>query len=303
MYSLSQLKKAFESPERFLWEVNRLYYTRLNTRSHYPSGIDLFEEDWDNLLILDACRYDMFERTHDLPGRLESRTSRASATKEWIHANFDGRELLDTVYVTASPILYRNRDTVDVTFHDVVDVWQESGWDDEYRTVLPQTTTEAARRAASQYPDKRILVHYLQPHFPFVGEVGLEHFDPTRLNFEWMDLTTGQMDVDTETIRRAFDENLELVLPYVEELLDELGGKTVVTSDHGQMLGERGFPVPIPGYGHPPGVYNEALTRVPWLVYENGARRDVVAEASETEQSDVSEDVVSDRLRQLGYVE
>lgn len=31
----------------------------------------VMDEDWDNLLILDACRFDMFENRNILPGQLD----------------------------------------------------------------------------------------------------------------------------------------------------------------------------------------------------------------------------------------
>jgi hypothetical protein len=303
MYSLSQLKKSISEPTRFWWELNRLYHRRLGTRSYNDDGIDFFEADWDNVVVLDACRYDTFETLSDLSGSLSSRISRESATKEWLEANFDGRELHDTVYVSASPILYRNRDTVDVQFHDVINIWKEEGWNETYRTVLPETVTEATCRASERYPNKRLLIHYLQPHFPFLGPTGREEFDLDRLNFQWTDIATGEIETDLDVVRTAYRENLELVLPHVDTLLQELQGKTVVTSDHGQMLGERGFPIPVRGYGHPPGIYNEALTRVPWHEHVDGPRKEIRAGEPVSDRDDVNEAVVSDRLRQLGYVD
>lgn len=199
-------------------------------------------------------------------------------------------------------MLYRNRDKVDVEFYDIIDIWKEEGWDEESRTVLPETVNEVALRAAERYPNKRLLIHYLQPHFPFIGPLGREQFDGDRLNFRWMDMTTGKLGTDPDVVRAAYRENLELVLPYVDTLLHSLQGKTVVTSDHGQMLGERGFPIPVPGYGHPPGIYNDALTRVPWHEYTNGSRKQITAEEPTLEHDDVDDSIVSDRLEHLGYI-
>jgi len=302
VYSLSQLRTAVETPALFLRELNRLYHRRLYSRSYNTGGLDLFDADWDNLLVLDACRFDAFARRHDLPGTLEARTSRAASTREWLHANFAGRDLRDTIYVTASPMLYRNREAVDATFHEVSEVWMERGWNDEFRTVLPETLTAEARAAAESHPEKRLLVHYIQPHYPFIGPTGRELFDLDRLDFRWNDALTGDLDVDPGEIRTAYRENLDVVLPYVEELLTALGGKTVVTSDHGQMLGERCVPVPIRDYGHPPGIYSEGLVRVPWLEYENGPRREITVGEERATGGAADEDVVADRLEQLGYV-
>lgn len=72
--------------------------------------MDVFSEDWDALVVLDARRYDMSERVHNLNGILSARQSKESATTEWLNANFDSRDLTDTVYVTGNPQLERNRE-------------------------------------------------------------------------------------------------------------------------------------------------------------------------------------------------
>jgi hypothetical protein len=84
--------------------------------------------------------------------------------------------------------------------------------------------------------------------------------------------------------------------------MTELQGKTVVTADHGQMIGERSAPLPVTDYGHPPGLYTEQLVKVPWLIYENGPRREITADAAASEDADVSEEAVQDRLADLGYL-
>ncbi|OYR52729.1 hypothetical protein DJ73_10100, partial [Halorubrum sp. Ea1] len=107
------------------------------------------EADWDDLIILDACRYDQFERLHSLPGELEPRISVGSATPEFLERTFAGERRFDTVYVTANP-MYRHVG-LDGVFHAVV---------------------EATRAAREAYPNKRVLTHFMQPHYPFLGETG-----------------------------------------------------------------------------------------------------------------------------------
>lgn len=311
MYSLEGIKRGLAEPHLILAELNRLYYRRLRTWPYNRRGIDIFAADWDSLLILDACRVDLFEERSDLPGRTTTVQSRGSSTTEFLLGNFDGRELLDTVYVTASPMLYRHRDRIDVRFHAVRNVWQDQGWDERYRTVLPETVTDVALEAAEQFPRKRLLVHFLQPHYPFIGPTGQEHFDLDRLDFQWRDVASGDLDVPEGVIRRAYEENFEEVLPSVERLLATLDGKTVVSSDHGQLFGERLFPVPIREYGHPGGLYEAELVEVPWHVFDRGPRREVVAEEPvphdgghdgvDRERDDVA--AARERLRDLGYLE
>jgi len=40
-------------------------------------------------------------------------------------------------------------------------------------------------------------------------------------------------------------------------------GKSVITSDHMNLLGERLFPVPTKGYVHPIGLHKPELLKVP----------------------------------------
>lgn len=316
MYTLNSLKRGLKQPQLLLEEVkqlaarphlllrelNRLYYRRLHTWEYNEEGIDIFEADWDNFLILDACRYDLFESGSDLPGETTTVQSRASSTREFLDANFDGKTLLDTVYVTASPMLSRHRHRVDVEFHEVVNLWQEE-WDEEHRTVLPETVMDAVVEAAEKFPQKRLLVHFTQPHYPFLGPTGREYFDLDGLRFQWNDVAVGDIDISDEVIYRAYAENFEEVLPFVEQLMSELRGKTVVTADHGQMIGERAFPIPVREYGHPTAIYTPELVTVPWHVFDDGPRRDIVAEASTRSRDREDEEAVAqERLEDLGYL-
>jgi hypothetical protein len=310
MYSVEQLRRGLErgasNPSFFGREMNRLYYRRLYRRPYNTDGVDVFGEDWDNLLLLDACRYDLFELRHDLPGSLEARESRGSHTVEFLEANFSDRRLHDTVYVTASPQFYRWRDRIDASFHDVVNVWDEAGWDDEHGTVLPETMREYARDTHEEYPEKRLIVHFMQPHYPFIDAPELTVNN--RLEGDdgediWGELMHGERDVPEEEIWRAYRDNLDRVLPAVRVLLDTLPGRSVVTSDHGNMIGERASPIPIKEWGHPPGVYTESLVTVPWLVYETGERKRITSERPDASEATVEDDTVSERLQQLGYAE
>ena len=83
--------------------MNRTYNQTISSEKYNADGFCIFEEDWDNLIILDACRYDFFEKLNHFQGVLEPRTSRGSKTWEFMRGNFRDRNLLDTVYVTDNP--------------------------------------------------------------------------------------------------------------------------------------------------------------------------------------------------------
>jgi hypothetical protein len=111
MAGLRKLRLAVEDPDLAVRELYRAYHRRLYTRSRNADGIDVFEQDWDNLIVLDACRFDVFAAVADsLPGTLERRTSQAATTPEFVRANFGGRDLHDTVYVTQNTWYLKLRD-------------------------------------------------------------------------------------------------------------------------------------------------------------------------------------------------
>jgi hypothetical protein len=274
MYTLADARRAARTPRLALRELNRLYHTRGRQRQYDHRGVNVFDEDWDNLLLLDGCSHDSFARRHDLPGRLERRRARGSHCREFLRGNVADRRLDNTVYVTATPEFTRCRDDLGGAFHRVVDLWHGDGVDERYRTVLPETVTSSAMRARDRDPDRRLVVQFRQPSPPFVGPTGARELHGEG-GVDWESIARD--DPPDDLLRDAFRENLDIVLPYVEDLLRSLPGRTVVSADHGELVGERSAPVPVREYGHPAGVWSGGLVEVPWLVHDEGPRRDTVA--------------------------
>jgi len=255
----------------------------------------------------------MFEEVNRIEGKFAMKESKASSTTEWLRANVSGRDLRDTVYVTANPQLERNREKWEVDFHEVINVWLDEGWNEDTGTVLADTMTEAAITAHEQYPQKRLVVHYMQPHYPFVPsdtDFDKDHLasiengkdDATGENV-WAQKFTGELDQSRSELWDVYTANLEYVLEHVEDLLAEVPGKTVITSDHGNYVGERASPIPIREYGHPRGLYDKATIDVPWLEINHGERRKIQKEIVSEEDSGIDTDRVTQRLRDLGYRE
>lgn len=302
-----RVRLGLSNPELLARKISQHYnYFRSGT-DYNSDGLDFIAQDWDILVILDACRWDVFEQLNTIEGTLRRVESRSSATPEFLRGNFRGKELLDTVYVTTNPMLRRHEEEIDVQFHEVVDLWSGETWNDENGTVLPEDTTEAATDVADKYPNKRLIVHYMQPHYPFINADF--HFDKGHIGVNspdglttWMQVMTGEIEASRDRLWDAYANNLRRVLPHVEELLDSVVGKPVVTSDHGNMFGERARPIPVREWGHPPGIWTKELVSVPWLEANYDRRRRVVSEPSTGAMRGES-DPVSDRLEQLGYLD
>lgn len=303
----SKIQLGVQNPQLLGRKISQKFNHLRYRKKYNPKGIDIFEKDWDTLIILDACRYDLFEQEWDFEGTLTCVTSRGSATAEWLLGNFDGRDVLDTVYVTGNPMLHRKRNEVDVTFHDEIDVWLGDAWDDELGTVPPGPMAEAAIKAHETYPNKRHLVHFVQPHYPFLGantDFDKGHMDPDTDSglTTWMQVATGKVEVSANQLWQLYAENLNLTMPHLRRLIDAIDGTIVITSDHGNMFGERSRPIPTPEWGHPPSIYTHELVDVPWFkIAGEGGCRNVIAEAPKTEklETDIS---IQERLVDLGYL-
>lgn len=266
------------------------------------------DEDWDNLIILDGCRYDMFKSAVDIGGELELKRSVGCRTSEFLDKTFSRNSHHDTIYISSNPHTRMLEEESSV--YKVHNLYADEYFDAELESVPPETIVEKTLDAHSENPDKRVITHFMQPHVPFIGEKGRQidqsgnnsnYGDDEWVPSVWAQLRYGLSDVTRDEIWDAYVENLEVAIPHVERLVAELPGKTVVTSDHGNLVGERLRPIPVRGYGHDiGGLRSEGLVRVPWLVFESAERRDVTADEP-VETTAVEDEVIEDRLRQLGY--
>jgi hypothetical protein len=296
---------------------------RINTRINSPvqrwirpksEGVDIPNSDWDALIVIDATRDDLFrERRVKLNEDFDRRTvrSRGSSTREWLDQNFTD-EYGDTVYVTGNPQVSKYKPD---RFHRVVQVWRD-GFDPEELTIPAQAVTDAAIDARERHPDKRLIIHYVQPHEPFVGHPEL-HFlnlkqvfpsdakegDVAGRRSEFEGTVFGAVELGLVTRSEVWDgylDNLDYVLKEVNRLLPHLDGKVVLTSDHGNAFPRFSWPVPTRVWQHPPGLRHKELIDVPWLETTVSERPTIVDEGVNpiTEQDG---EALEEKLAHLGY--
>lgn len=284
-------------------ELNRLYHQKRSGGGYNRGGMDVFEEDWDNLIILDACRFDYFAELTNFNSSVERRVSRGATSREFITGNFSNRALHDVVYVSGNRWFLQLHDLINSEIHAYRDVQRDFYVDRPNETAnevgyvpYPGTVLDSAIEAAEEFPNKRLIVHLMQPHKPYLG--------PNRDQFTYdggLRSTMAISSADTETLREAYRDSLEITLALVDSALNSLDGRTVITSDHGELLGERLRPIPVRWYGHKEGVYVSELTDVPWQVVKEGSRREISADPPE-QMPEVDDKKVANNLRALGYV-
>lgn len=299
----------------------------------YNYGIPIYEREWDVLIVLDACRADLMASVADKCkfASCETVDSVASTSAEWMEKNFNPRkyhdELRKTAYVTGNPftdeVFFRhecpdcgtvrgrvpgercsdcgsNRNPeriADHEFYSLEEVWQHA-WDDGLGTIPPTPLTDRAIMTWRNESPERMIVHYMQPHHPFVdssiqtslspdgfGEMGRESV--------WNLLREGA--VDRDRVWKDYQANLEYVLEDVSRLLENIdAAQVVITADHGNSVGEWGL------YGHYRNVPHAGMKHVPWCeTSAENVRKDKLERPSERETD--SQDVQS-RLEDLGYL-
>lgn len=294
MSLLTKARKAVTEPFKLTREIHRSYW-----RFRALDGIHVVSEDWDNLIVLDACRYDLFEERNDISGELSKITSSGSMTTEWMEHNFEGGRFPEIVFVSGNP----NLESVAAEFAEVIRLWKRD-WNEEFGTAHPEAMVDATLDAAERNPNKRLISMFVQPHAPFIGPKGRQFnqrgftgggiIKETDKQPIWHQLGNGKIDKDD--LWTAYKENFELTLPYVETLVNELEGKTVVTSDHGNAFGEMGI------YGHPKGVYIPELVEVPWLSIDTGTRKKIIPTDTLESTRSTDDQELNSRLEDLGYM-
>jgi hypothetical protein len=238
-----------------------------------PYGTSVYEREWDVLVVLDGCRVDALRAVAlDFPalGPVDTARSVGSSSSEWLKRTFDpDRAPVDrTVMVTGNTWTDRYLDAA--AFAALDEVWKYA-WDEELNTVPARAVTDRAVSAGRDRDPDRLVVHYMQPHHPFVpdplaGDGGLARTGTaSSATNPWVLLRNGE--VSRERVRAAYRANLRYVLREVSALVENVAGRVAVTADHANLFGEWGL------YGHPMHTPVPALLRVPWVETEGKGRR------------------------------
>lgn len=304
--------------EGLLLGVYYLYvglWLTLSTRLRFATPV--FEREWDLLIVLDTCRTDALAAVADEYDFLDDREavwSPGSTSGEWVAHTFDRRyaeAIARTAYVTANPhseAVLRNRvlppqyvpppatwpdwDPVKPEEVGMLDeVWADAR-DERLGVVPPAAVTDRAIAAGRDGDSDRLVVHYMQPHAPYIADA-VDGEGPVSGTCAEPFEALQRGEVDEETVWNRYLDNLRLGLDEVESLLENVDAdRAVVTADHGEAFGEWGF------YEHPVGCPLPAVKRVPWVettAVDRGTREPTPADRGSAERD------VAEQLRDLGY--
>lgn len=270
----------------------------------------VLDKEWDVLIILDACRVDALEAVADeyefLPEPPHDKIWSADSYSEgWLEENFTGKQALkhrkriqSLAHITGNPFT----EIFDWDEFGILDEVWRYGWDDENGYMPPKPITDRAIHHHRKHSPDQMLVHYMQPHAPFVGEkstdyqVSVEHFSDSVETVEqrtpWELLRDGKLTEDE--VWEAYLDTLRLALDSVETLLENISADTVVISaDHGNGMGEWGI------YGHPRKTPTASVRQVPWVKTSATDTEEYSPEEYDTDEID---DLREEQLQSLGYM-
>ncbi len=271
----------------------------------------LRETDWNVLLILDACRWDAFDSV--TPVDAQPVRSMAWCTRHWMPRFaqvLDGEPVL---YVSANPVCERELITkAEHPNFTWLSIWRH-GWgrhgQHNMPTVHPADVAVAVRGylLAHGQPE-RMVVHFVQPHVPFIGTGALPYADwghvegcafaPELQRTQHCRDALREGQVTAAELRQAYLGNFALVWRWVVTLIwGTLSGQVVVTADHGELLGDDGR------YGHTYGARPELMT-VPWWqppVRHPLNSQPIAGHDAGTGPLGPDDAVMLERLKDLGY--
>lgn len=285
--------------------------------SRRPVGTNVYEREWDLLVVLDACRVDTLREVadeYDFIEDVESMWSIGSHSAEWIAQTFTEEhrsEIEQTRYVTANahanrvlqqrmeppmnnttPVNFTAWDFVDEHAFESLDTTWEDNHDETYRVVRPAVMTDAGITAGRENGHDKLILHYMQPHLPYIGQAVPEGREPTEVEVGGYEhLESG--DANRDEVYSLYKDTLRLVLNNVEELLENVDAEQVaITADHGEAFGE------MQAYGHPEGFPHPIVKKVPWV---EASAKDTGSRDPEMDTDDSISVDMEEHLRDLGY--
>jgi nucleotidyltransferase/DNA polymerase involved in DNA repair len=148
--------------------------------------------------------------------------------------------------------------------------------------------TDLSIKAGRRYDNQKLLIHYMQPHEPYLHRAARGE-EPTEVDKNPIDLLRNGYDRDE--VWEAYLNNLRYVLEHVETLLENVEGDVLITADHGEILDGK-----ISGHGE--GIPHPKLKWVPWVRTEAHNQHTHDPEVELYQDSAANVDA---RLEALGY--
>jgi hypothetical protein len=329
--TLENLKKGLKNPTRILDNVVLDYVYRtpaIAVNSYRTIGTNVFDKEWDALILLDTARVDALRLVADeyeFINKVDSIRSVGGASAEWLARTFDERhaeQIRRTAFLSAQSHIQEILDTkvqktdssrrlpfktlrlipsVDIDtlgkyeyLFTCETIGEEGPFGHTEGNTPPRYVTDRGIAVGREYNFDRLILQYHQPHTPWFSQAleeerALKYHEKDWWNYYY---ETGDLD----SIWEAYMSDLRFVLDDIEIPLDNLDAeRVIITADHGEAFGEYGI------LGHKLGSLHPQIRNVPWIVtsaQDNGTHEPTV---EEPDGSKMSREELDNQLEALGY--
>jgi len=267
--------------------------------SRFPVGDNVLDKEWDLLIVLDTCRFDALKEAKQSgdfmsldSSKIKPYYSVGGSTLEWtaqtfreshyesaneidyiagnvlVEEVFDGRRTPESIDDAAwSPTKWNtlSKSTLNkfVSVGSLREVTGPSRGHKDRPHPSAQLVTDLTIEHGRQHSPERLIVHYIQPHYPYYTAVESgkrEELDDWEV-FPFNNLRFGE--ISKATVWDRYMTELNSALKAIDILLRNYDAERVaITADHGEAFGERHLGVP--GYKHRVGMLHPKVRRVPW---------------------------------------
>jgi len=215
---------------------------------------------WNIMVVLDGCRYDYFKEVNFIPGTLlKVFNGNCVDTITWYKKHFFNKKHEDIVLIHGKYFVEKAEEY----FYKCYPMW-------DYDTMLNiDQQIKYVEYCLKEIEDKRVLIHFLQPHLPFCNPEGrkfLEEEIKTSLKGKPEDYTK----VTNYCRKYGWERLKELYKKEIRYILSKIYysniNPDVITSDHGVRLGEDNI------FRH--NVVHPAVVNVPYLIVRKDVKND-----------------------------
>lgn len=209
--------------------------------------------DWDNLIILDACRYDYFKelkgKIPNIEGELEKRERNLTRNVQFFDRKFRDMEdaFLHTGWHGPSTNYYEDN------LYEYTCIDKHYRADEHFKKVLfsSEPILDEEKNICDPEPlvdifeeeekAERNVYMITQPRQPYIGAIRMNMVKIHGGMYGYLNEKPPEENSQLATLlRRGYRHNLIKGLYHLARLLPKLEGKIVITSAHGENLGENG---------------------------------------------------------------
>ena len=299
--------------------IYRIYVSvSMSILSRVDYGSNVYDCEWDVLVVLDTARVDTMEAVStefSFIEEVESMRSLGSTSSEWIAKTFttdNQQKISKTILVSANPhvqhTLYDRKfpehdkdalfaltawNTVSPNEFEHIDQPWKYATNERYDHVLPRDMTDRAVSLHRKHNPNKMIIHYMQPHRPHIAQAYMDDRELTEAERDpFSYLKEGG---DRERVFSNHVADLEFVLRTgVQPLLRNIDADTVaITADHGDGFGENWC------YAHIAGDPRKQVRQVPWVETEATDRGELNPVLDSPEEVSAN---TQNQLEAMGYL-